>query len=144
MIVLKRPIITEKSMTLTKSGFYTFEVDRGATKKQVEKVVKDTFAVDVLSVRIINSKTQTKWQRRVRKTYQVGAFKKAIVSIKKGQKIAIFEAQSQPEEVTVTTAESEPQVLKERKDILRRTKVKVERSATGASPTTQRKVITGK
>jgi large subunit ribosomal protein L23 len=144
MIILRRPIITEKSMTLTKSGFYTFEVDRSATKKQVEKVVKDTFAVDVLSVRIINSKVQSKWQRRVRRTYQVGASKKAIVSIKKGQKIAIFEAQSTPEEATVTTAESEPQIMKEKRNMLRTTKVKVERSATGASPTTQRKVITGK
>ena len=42
------------------------------------------------------------------------------------------------------TAEGEPIKLKEKKDLLGRTKVRVETSAVGAAPTTQRKVITGK
>lgn len=144
MIVLKRPIITEKSMTLVKGGFYTFEVAKHATKYDVAKVVKAKFSVDPVSVKVINVKGEIKSQRRVRGTYQVSGFKKAIVQLKAGQKIAIFESESKVEEATVTTAESELQVLKEKRDLFRQTKVKVERSATGAAPTTQRKVITGK
>src|SRR5688572_2566125 len=107
MIILRRPIITEKSMMLTKSGFYTFEVDKTANKKQIEKIVRDTFNVEVTSVRIINSKGETKWQRRARRTYRMSDVKKAIVSLKKGQKIAIFESESKVEdEAVVTTAEN--------------------------------------
>src|SRR5206468_3877993 len=83
---------------------------------------------------------ELKSQRRVRKNYQTGGFKKAIVTVKKGQVIPIFETPK--EEVTVTTGESEPQIMKEKRNLLSRTKVKVEKSAVGASPTTQRKVIT--
>lgn len=126
MIILKRPIITEKSMKLADKHFYTFAVDKNATKFQIAKAVTDKFSVKVKSVKTINS----------------AGFSKAIVQLSKNQKIALFETPK--EEVTVTTAEGEPIKLKEKKDILGRTKVKVEKSAVGASPTTQRKVITGK
>ncbi len=141
MIVLKRPIITEKSMKLAQSGLYAFEVDKKATKPVIAKAVAEKFNVTVLAVNIINIKDKLKQQKKVRKVYKTGGFKKALVQVKKGEKIAMFET---PKEVAVTTAEGEPIKLKEKKDILGRTKVKVERSAVGASPTTQRKVITGK
>jgi len=79
----------------------------------------------------------------VRKSYTKAGFKKAIIRVSKGQTIALFETPKE-EEVTVTTAEGEPIKLKEKKDILGRTKVKVEKTAVGSAPTTQRKVITGK
>ena len=143
MIVLKRPIITEKSMKLAQSGFYTFEVDKNTTKPQVAKIVADKFNVKVLKVKIINTKSEIKFQKRVRGIYQTKGFKKAIVQVKKGDKIAIFET-PKSEDVIVRTAEGEPIKLKEKKDLLGRTKVRVETSAVGAAPTTQRKVITGK
>lgn len=142
MIVIKRPIITEKSMKLAQANFYTFEVDKNANKAQVAKAVSERFSVKVLSIKTVNTKGETKSQRRVRKSYQTTPFKKAIVQVSKNQKISIFETPK--EEVTVTTAEGEPIKLKEKKDILGRIKVKVEKSAVGAAPTTQRKVITGK
>lgn len=142
MIILKRPIITEKSMKLAESGLYVFEVDKEATKLQVAKVVADKFKVKVLSVKVLNVKGKLKAQKRVRKSYQMQGFKKALVQVKKGDKIAIFETPK--EEVVVTTAEGEPVKLKEKRNILRGTKVKIESSAVGAAPTTQRKVITGK
>ena len=143
MIVLKKPIITEKSMKLTASGLYTFMVDKSATKPQIAKAVADQFKVGVINVKTLNVKGEIKWQKKVRKSYKTAGFKKALVQLKVGDKIAIFE--NVPEEdVTVTTAEGEPIVMKEKKDILRRTKVKVERGTMGAMPTTQRKVITGK
>lgn len=143
MIVIRRPIISEKSMKLADGHFYTFEVDKNATKDQVAKIVAEKFNVKILSVKTINSKGETKMQRRARRSYKTKSFKKAIVQIAKNQKIAIFETPK--EEAVVTTGEGEPQILKERKDILRRTKVKVEKNTSvGSAPTTQRKVITGK
>lgn len=142
MIIVLRPIITEKSMKLAQSGLYTFEVDKNATKPQVAKIVADKFKVKVMKVRVINVKGKIKSQKRVRKSYQTTGFKKALVQVEKGAKIAIFETPK--EEATVTTAEGEPIKLKEKKDILGRIKVKIEKSAVGAVPTTQRKVITGK
>lgn len=130
-------------MKLADKHQYTFEVDKNATKDDIAKIVADKFNVKVLKVKTINIKGETKSQRRVRKSYQTSGFKKAIVQIGKTQKIALFETPKE-EEVTVTTAEGEPIKLKEKKDILGRTKVKVEKSAVGAAPTTQRKVITGK
>lgn len=142
MIVLKRPIITEKAMKLAQNGFYTFEVDKDATKPLIAKLVTERFAVKVVSVKTINVKGEVKSQRRIRKHYRTSGFKKAIVQLKKGDKIALFETPK--EEVTVTTAAGEPIRVKEKKDLLGRTKVRVEKSGVGAAPTTQRKVITGK
>lgn len=140
MIVLKRPIVTEKSMKLAQSGLYVFEVDEDATKPLIAKTVAEKFNVKVLEVKIINVKGKLKQQRKVKKVYKTGGFKKALVQLGKSQTIAMFETPKE-EKVTVTTAESEPIKLKEKRDFLGRTKVKVERSAVGAAPTTQRKVI---
>lgn len=129
-------------MRLAATGLYTFEIANEATKPMVAKAVKDKFNVNVISVKVIRIKGQTKTQRATRKNYQAANIKKALVKIGKGEKIAIFETPK--EEVVVTTAESEPIMLREKKDLLGRTKVKVEKSAVGAAPTTQRKVITGK
>lgn len=142
MIILRRPIITEKSMKLADKHLYTFEVAKDATKEVIARLVAEKFNVKVLSVKTINVKGENKSQRRVRKLYKTKGIRKAIVQISKNQKIAIFETPK--EDVTVTTAEGEPIKLKEKKDILGRTKVKVEKTAVGAASTTQRKVITGK
>ncbi|TSC64729.1 MAG: large subunit ribosomal protein L23 [Microgenomates group bacterium Gr01-1014_93] len=145
MIILKKPIISEKSMKLTENSLFTFLVGKTVNKLQIAKAVRESFNVDVLSVKTINVKRERKMQRRVRGYYFKPGYKKAIVELKKGQKIAIFETPKK-EEAVVTTAEGEPIVLKERKDILRRTKVKVEKAPHqtvqgGVAPTTQRKVI---
>lgn len=130
-------------MKLTQSGLYTFEVDKDANKLLIAKAVAEKFNVKVLGVNIINVKGRSKSQKKVRKQFTSGGMKKAMVQVAKGQKIAIFEAPKQ--EAIVTTTEGEPIQIREKKDMLGRTKVKVERSgAVGAAPTTQRKVITGK
>ena len=149
MIILKRPIITEKSMKLADKHFYTFEVDKNATKDMIAKAVADKFNVKILKVKTINIKGEAKSQRRVRKYFKTPGFKKAIVQVGKTQKIALFEtpkdgSTSSPQGAVVTPAEGEPTVVKEKKDIFRRTKIKVERGTFSGAPTTQRKVITGK
>lgn len=142
MIIVKKPHTTEKSMKLANINFYTFVVDKNATKDVIAKFVADKFKVSVLSVRTVNIKPKTKMQRQVRKSYQTRGFKKAYVEVKKGEKISIFETPK--EEVKVTTGEDEPIVTKEKRDIFRRTKVRVEKGNISGVPTTQRKVITGK
>lgn len=141
-IILYRPIITEKSMKLAAQGLYTFEVDKKAKKPQITKAVEGQFKVDVVKVKTANTKSEVKMQRRVRRYYQTPGLKKAYVVLKKGQKITLFEAAKKgEEEVAVQRAEEGPSLVKEKKDILKRTKVKVEKGAPGVAPTTQRKVI---
>lgn len=142
MIILIKPIISEKSMKLAGTGLYTFEVDKGANKPQVARAVAEKFNVKVLGVNIINVKGRMKLQKKVRKSYRASGMKKAMVQLGKNEKIALFETPK--EEAVVTTGEGEPIRMKEKKDLLGRTKVKIEQSAVGAAPTTQRKVITGK
>lgn len=148
-MVILRPIITEKSMKLADQGFYTFEVTKVATKKQVAKAVANKFNVKVLSVRTINIKGEKKAQRRIRGYYQTADIKKSIVEVKKGQRIPLFETPKE-EEVVVASGEKEPVIVKEKKGLLG-PKVKIEKggvsektSSKTAKPTTQRKVITGK
>ncbi len=123
-IFLKKPLVNEKSMLLIKDNLYTFEVDRHANKGQLVRSIKDKFKVDVLSIKTINLPIKTKMQRNRKGYFKTTPFKKAIVLLKKGQKISLFEQAS--EEVKVTTAESEP-VVKEKKSLLKGTKVKISR-----------------
>lgn len=122
------PVISEKSMNLVKSGFYTFEVSSNMTKPEIAKVISDKFKVDVISVRTINIAGKRKMQRSRRLYYSTPATKKAIVQLKKGQKIAIFEAPAEEtQEVEVKTAEGEVIAkTKEKKSFLKGTKVKIE------------------
>ena len=86
--VVKRPIITEKSMKLVESGKYTFEVDRRANKTEIKNAIEELFKVDVESVNIING---LKKEKRVgRYTGLLPAVTKAIVTLEKGQSIEIF------------------------------------------------------
>ncbi len=126
--MIKAPLISEKSMNLTKSGFYTFLVGSDATKQTVAKLVAEKFKVDVLNVRMINIAGKKKMQRTRRGFFQTAPLKKAIVKVKKGQKIHLFEAPTEEkEEVVVTTGEGEPIAkTREKKSLLRGTKVKIE------------------
>lgn len=139
-IVIEKAHITEKSMKLSKNGEYVFIVGKNSTKIEIAKAVAEKFDVKVMGVKTINVRSQSKPQRRGKGTYQTASFKKAIVKLAKGQRIGIFEPEAK-QEVVVTSPEMEP--IKEKKSLLRGTKVKVER--VDVSPqSTQRKVITGK
>ena len=91
--VLKRPIITEKSFQETTKGFYTFEVDRRVTKSQIKKAVEEHFKVQVVSVKTLNYKGKKRRFGKKRLEVQTSAFKKALVKLKEGQRIEIFDTQ---------------------------------------------------
>lgn len=139
-LILKRPLITEKSMKLAGAGFYTFEVSKTATKPEIKKVVAEKFNVTVLSVRTINIKGQVKMQRRIRAYYDTSGMKKAIVQVGKGQTIALFENPKEKTTEVTPSGEMEP-TIKEKKSLFRNTKVKIEKGMDIPKTRTQRKVI---
>lgn len=123
-ILIEKPFITEKTMKLAHTGLYTFLVHKEATKLEIAKIVGSKFNVDVVSVRTINVKSVKKLQRSRKGYFTKSAFKKAIVQLKKGQKLAVFEtASGEPEE----SAKPEVKTVKEKKSLLKGTKVKIEK-----------------
>ena len=89
--VIKRPIITEKSLEATKRNCYTFEVDCAATKDQIKAAMKQLFKVDAVGVRTSITKPVSKTTGKRRIPGETSQTKKAIVEIKSGQSIKVFE-----------------------------------------------------
>lgn len=92
--ILKRPIITEKSMAQAANGRYTFEVAKNASKGQIKKAVEDTFDVSVVSVNTMKIKGKKIRTGRMRRETEKKPSKKAIVELVSGQKIDLFETQT--------------------------------------------------
>lgn len=87
--VLQRPLVTEKSTTLQTGGKYVFEVNQAANKRQIKEAVEKAFKVKVTAVNVINEPGETK---RVGKRFvNTPPRKKAIVTLKAGDKIQLFE-----------------------------------------------------
>ncbi|MFA5932760.1 MAG: 50S ribosomal protein L23 [Microgenomates group bacterium] len=125
MNIIKSPIISEKSLGDAKDGFYTFVVEKSARKQEIAKAIEERFDVSVIDINTSNYKDEKRQQRRVRSSYTVTGFKKAVVKLKKGQKIGLFEAETAEVE-TAGSIEGEP-VVKEKKSMLKGTKVKIEK-----------------
>lgn len=87
--IIVKPIITEKTMDLTKIGKFCFYVQKNAPKKEIEKAIKKLYGVDATDVNII--KVHGKTVRKGKFYGQQKDFKKAIITLKKGQKIDGFE-----------------------------------------------------
>ncbi len=86
--ILKEPQITEKATDLGKENKYVFKVFSKANKVEIKKSVEDLYGVDVLTVRIIKIPPKS---RRLGKTKgQRKGYKKAIVKVKRGQKIELL------------------------------------------------------
>ena len=89
MEVLRRPVISEKSTALQDRDKYTFEVARGANKRQIKQAVEQAFQVEVLKVNVMD--VAPRWRGPGRRRGLTSSWKKAIVTIKSGQKIEFFE-----------------------------------------------------
>lgn len=90
--IVRKPIITEKSMKLATEGKYLFEVGLRASKGAVKKVVEEIFGVEVVGVRTLKNAAKQRKSRVNRKhSFTKSPIKKAIVEVKKGQKIDLFE-----------------------------------------------------
>jgi large subunit ribosomal protein L23 len=88
--IIKRPLITEKSTTQKEmDNQLAFEVDRRANKIEIKKAVERIFKVQVETVRTMNY--QGKQKRLGRTVGRRPHWKKAVVTLKPGQKIEFFE-----------------------------------------------------
>ncbi len=87
--VLRRPLITEKNSMLQAQGKYVFEASEEANKHQIKQAVEKAFKVKVTAVNIMTVPGKT---RRVgRRQVLTPSHKKAIVTLKPGDKIELFE-----------------------------------------------------
>jgi large subunit ribosomal protein L23 len=88
--VLRRPLTTEKSSgQQTDANQYSFEVNRDATKPQIAAAVERAFGVTVLRVRTMNAMGKVK--RMGRYAGRRRDWKKAVVTLKEGDEIQIYE-----------------------------------------------------
>ena len=79
------PVVTEKSTNLSELNKITFKVPDGANKKNLKKNIEKIFKVNVTKINIINKQNRTKLTRG--KKVKVSGYKKAIITLKKGQSI---------------------------------------------------------
>ena len=80
-----KPIITEKATVLSEQNKTVFQVHRGANKKNIKKNLEKIFKVKVTKVNIINLKPKKKFKQGKMSTKS--GYKKAVVTLKKGQSI---------------------------------------------------------
>ncbi len=88
--VIRKPLITEKNAALQVQGKYAFEVNKRANKNQVKEAVEAGFNVTVTAVNMISMRGKSK--RMGRRIVQTPDWKKAVVTLKAGDKIELFES----------------------------------------------------
>jgi large subunit ribosomal protein L23 len=88
--IIRRPIVSEKSNSLTENNQYVFEVAEGANKVQIKEAVGVIFDVEVVKVNtmVMPYKRGRRGRKFYRRTQQ---WKKAVVTVAEGDKIDLFE-----------------------------------------------------
>jgi len=79
------PMVTEKSTNMLDQNKIVFKVPTGANKVNLKNNIEKIWKVNVTKINIINKKTRTKMSKG--KKVKVRGFKKAIITLKKGQSI---------------------------------------------------------
>ena len=87
--IIIKPVVTEKSMNLLAENKYTFVVDKKSNKTEIKNAIEDIFKVKVDKVATLIVKGKPK--RMGKFEGRTSDRKKAIVSLKPGQKIKLFE-----------------------------------------------------
>mgnify|MGYP001168082298 CR=1 FL=1 len=82
---IRNPIITEKATILSEQNKTVFKVHSKANKLIIKKNIEKIFKVNVIKINIVNQKTKMKLKQG-KKSFKTG-YKKAIVTLKKGQSI---------------------------------------------------------
>jgi large subunit ribosomal protein L23 len=88
--VIIRPVVSEKSYVLASAGKYTFRVHDDAHKTQIRQAVEALFDVKVVEVR--TSSVKSKPKRRGHTAGKTRSWKKAIVQVREGDSIPIFQS----------------------------------------------------
>ena len=93
--ILIRPLITEKMTNISadQEGKYGFVVNPKSNKLEIARAIEHKFNVHVISVRTLNysGKTKTQFRKSGRFVGKTSKFKKAIVTLKEGETIELFE-----------------------------------------------------
>jgi large subunit ribosomal protein L23 len=87
--VIIRPVVSEKTYVLATADKYTFRVHPNAHKTQIRQAVEQLFGVNVVEVRTMSVKSKPK--RRGLTSGRTREWKKAIVQVRPGQSIPIFQ-----------------------------------------------------
>lgn len=93
MKIIIEPVITEKSMNNARDGKYTFLVAKTAKKKTIKKVAEKMFNVHVVRISTFVVKGKSSRTGAKRTELKKSPFKKAVMVLKQGEKIPLFEAQ---------------------------------------------------
>lgn len=89
--IIISPLISEKSMNDVNLGKFTFKVFKKADKNQIKKEVENKFKVNVLSIATVTVKGKKRRVGAKRTEVALSSWKKAIVKLKTGQKIDLFD-----------------------------------------------------
>jgi large subunit ribosomal protein L23 len=87
--IVLAPVVSEKSYHAAVNGTYTFRVHNDAHKTQIRQAVEELFEVNVLRVNIVKVQSKPKRRGQIRGRRQ--GWKKAIVQLKPGQTIEVFQ-----------------------------------------------------
>ncbi len=91
--IIKKPLITEKSLQNAQQGKYTFIVTKQASKDQIKEAVEKFFKVKVENIRTISVLGKSKRKGKLRRVTRQPDWKKAVIQIEKDQKIDLFEVE---------------------------------------------------
>lgn len=87
--LLVKPLVTEKATTLSANSKYVFLVDKSANKISIAKAIESVYGVKTESVNIVNMKGKTVTRGKIKGKRK--DFKKAIITLVKGETISIYE-----------------------------------------------------
>lgn len=90
--IILKPVVSEKSMNQMADGKYTFRVSLHANKTEIKQAIEEIFKVKVKDVNTMRNHGKTR--RMGRFVGRLSDWKKAIVTLEEGQKIAFFEGMS--------------------------------------------------
>ena len=85
MIKFYPHLLTEKSTNLSEQNKIVFKVHKNANKKNLKNNIEKIFKVNVTKINIINKQNRTKFTRG--RKVKISGYKKAIITLKKGQSI---------------------------------------------------------
>lgn len=89
--IIKSPVITEKSLVNAHNGRFTFWVDQSASKLQIKQAIVEFFGVNPVSISTLKNAGKKKRVSGKRQWVQTQPRKKAVVTLKKGETISLFE-----------------------------------------------------
>ncbi len=89
--IIKKPIISEQSLKEAEAGRYSFVVNKASSKDEIKKAIENMFGVSVTKVMTNIIKGNNSRLTKKRKIVSDASYKKARISLKKGEKLDIFD-----------------------------------------------------